>query len=131
MCNGFRRWHWQYGAGVDSLAPTFAHRVLIWLAAFENDRVQSRHLDPALCQFPLQSSDQLLALVSGSESGCKAIPFHHQVLLLIHELRALAIQRSDTFCQMLVPPQHEPLFLNWATIPFMQVSGAMLAKLWS
>lgn len=60
------------GAGVDSLIPAFAHRVLIWLATFENDRVQSRNLDPALCQFPLQSSDQLLAFVFGSESECKS-----------------------------------------------------------
>jgi hypothetical protein len=114
MCNGFGRWHWQYGAGVDNLAPAFAHRVLIWLAMFENNRVQSHHLDPALCQFPLQSSDQWLAFVSGSKSECEAIPFHHQVFLLVHELSALAIQCSDTFCQMLDLPQHEPLFLSRA-----------------
>lgn len=116
MCNGFRRWYWWYGAGVDNLASAFAYRVLIWPAAFDNDRVHYRHLNLAPSQFPLRSSDQLLAFVSGSESGCKAIPFHHQVFLLNHELCALAIQRSDTFGQMLDSPQDEPLFLSWARI---------------
>jgi hypothetical protein len=99
------------GDGIGSMQQVsiILHQLLlieyfIWLATFENDRVQSRHLDPAPCRFPVQLSVQLSALVSGSEGGCKAILFHHQVLLLSHELRVLAIQRSDTFCQMLDPP---------------------------
>jgi hypothetical protein len=74
------------------------------------------NLAPSILLFASFHSNRrgrLLAYVSVKESRRKP-PFPPSSVPFSHELRVSAIERSDTFCQMLGPPQHEPLFLNWA-----------------